>query len=358
MDFGIFNLMQQRHRAKTSRQVLDEALALTRAAEDLDFTTTWFAEHHFSNYSLCPSPLVMAAHAAGVTERLRLGTAVVVPALYMPARLLAEIAMVDTLSNGRLELGIGSGYQAFEFERFGVDLATAKDATFEMLDMIEMGLTQPNFTYQGNTYHQPSTAINVRPVQTPLPPIWLAGADPRLHRRAARDGHGVFISGALGGGDKLVTARQRITDAYVEEGRDPEDLRLGVLRFVFVSDDKKEAEHYLDCARYQQRLTNSLRNRTATFTDDYMVAEEPFEGEPSLDDIADNLIVGDVETCIERAAQELTEVRPDHMAIYFQVGDMELKPVLGSMERWMGEVVPGIEKALGRPIADIGGGGP
>ena len=221
--------------------------------------------------------------------------------------------------------------------------------------MIKLGLTQPSFAYEGNSYRQPSTAINVRPVQSPMPPIWLADNSQRLHRRAARDGHGVFVSGALGGTDGLVEARRRVCEAFVEEGRDPESLRLGVLRFVFVSDDRKEVEHYLDCARYQQRLTTSLRNRTATFSDDYMVAEEPFDGEPSLDDIAANLIVGDVETCVERAAEEFRRVRPDHMAIYFQVGDMELKHALGSMERWMGEVVPGIEKALGRPLVEIGG---
>src|SRR3954462_15517696 len=102
MDFGIFNIMQQRDPAKSAKQVFDEAIEQTIVAEQLGFGHAWDAEHHFSNYSLCPSPLMMCAHMAGRTGRIRLGTAVVVAPLYMPARLLTEIGMVDTLSNGRL----------------------------------------------------------------------------------------------------------------------------------------------------------------------------------------------------------------------------------------------------------------
>ncbi|MBT5811962.1 MAG: LLM class flavin-dependent oxidoreductase, partial [Rhodospirillaceae bacterium] len=140
MDFGIFNILQQRDKAKDSRAIIDETMAQIRVAEDLGFARAWFVEHHFSNYSLCPSPLTMAAYAAGITKNIRLGSAVIVPPLHMPARLIAEIAMVDTLSNGRLDVGVGSGYQTYEFERFGVDIDDRKAMTNEMLDMIELGL--------------------------------------------------------------------------------------------------------------------------------------------------------------------------------------------------------------------------
>ena len=93
MDFGIFNLMQQRGANVTSAELVDDAIRHTRIAESLGFGRAWFAEHHFSNYSLCPSPLMMVAHAAAVTERIRLGTAVIVAPLHMPARLLGEIGL-------------------------------------------------------------------------------------------------------------------------------------------------------------------------------------------------------------------------------------------------------------------------
>jgi alkanesulfonate monooxygenase SsuD/methylene tetrahydromethanopterin reductase-like flavin-dependent oxidoreductase (luciferase family) len=110
LDFGIFNVIQQRSRSKPSLQILNEAVEQTRVAEQLGFSTNWYAEHHFSNYSLCPSPLMMAAHCAGMTSKIRLGTAVVVAPLYAPARLLAEIAMADEMSNRRPEFVIDSSF--------------------------------------------------------------------------------------------------------------------------------------------------------------------------------------------------------------------------------------------------------
>ena len=162
MDFGIFNLMQQRGAKVTSAELVDDAIRHTRIAESLGFGRAWFAEHHFSNYSLCPSLLMMVAHAAAVTKRIRLGTAVIVTPLHMPARLLGEIGLADSLSGGRLDLGIGNGYQHFEFERFRVDIEERRERLFEMLDMIELGLTEKVFEYRGTHYRQPPTAINVR----------------------------------------------------------------------------------------------------------------------------------------------------------------------------------------------------
>ena len=105
MDLGIFNLMQQRGADVTSSELVDDAIRHTRIAESLGFGRAWFAEHHFSSYSLCPSPLMMVAHAAAMTERIRLGTAVIVAPLHTPARLLGEIGLADSLSGGRLDLG-------------------------------------------------------------------------------------------------------------------------------------------------------------------------------------------------------------------------------------------------------------
>ena len=353
LHFGIFNVMQQRHRAKPSQQILQEAVEQTRVAEELGFSTNWYAEHHFSNYSLCPSPLMMAAHCAGVTDTIRLGSAVVVPPLYTPARLLAEIAMVDSLSDGRLELGIGSGYQTYEFERFGVDLSESKARTLEMVDMIERGLTQDTFVYDGRHYSQPETAINVRPVQSPHPPIWFASNDPAFIRRAARSGYTVFTSGVLGSDNRLARTRDYMDQLLREDGLDPASLKVAVLRFAFVSDDKKEVEHYVDCARYQQRIAVSLRNRAETVVDGYMIQEKPYDEELPFEKLTANIPAGDVETCAASMVDVIRRVKPVHIAIQPQIGDVEHKQSLKSMERWATEVIPAIEKELGQPLAEV-----
>ena len=113
MEFGIFNLMGYRYRESSApaQRLVKEATEQTQLADELGYDAAWFAEHHFSNYCICPSPLMMVALCASSTKRIRLGTAVVVVPLYDPVRLLAEIGMADAMCDGRLILGIGSGYQ-------------------------------------------------------------------------------------------------------------------------------------------------------------------------------------------------------------------------------------------------------
>jgi alkanesulfonate monooxygenase SsuD/methylene tetrahydromethanopterin reductase-like flavin-dependent oxidoreductase (luciferase family) len=92
---------------------------------------------------------MMVAHCAAMTQKIRLGTAVVVLPLYNPSRLAAEIATVDALSNGRLMLGIGAGYQPYEFERFGVNIAQNLEMTNEICDILDLAFSQDFFSYDG-----------------------------------------------------------------------------------------------------------------------------------------------------------------------------------------------------------------
>jgi alkanesulfonate monooxygenase SsuD/methylene tetrahydromethanopterin reductase-like flavin-dependent oxidoreductase (luciferase family) len=348
MDFGIFILMQQRDQKKSSYQIIQEAVEQTRVADELGFGAAWYAEHHFSNYGLCPSPLMMVAHCAGVTKQIRLGSAVVVAPLYTPARLIAEVAMADQLSNGRLNLGVGGGYQQFEFERFGLTLENAKDKTLEMLDMLELGLKQTKFSYDGRFYQQPVTSISTRPLQSPMPPVWIASGDPMLMRRAIKSDHHVFISGMLGGSKRLGGFRDSIDQLAVSEGKDPARVKVGLLRFAFASDNKAEVEHYVDCARYQQRIAVSLKTRRESVTDDYMVQEKPFEEELPFEKMLKNLPVGPVDTVIERLVADIRAARPMHVALQTQVGDLDHKTMLRQLELWARVIIPAVQQEIAR----------
>ena len=344
--FGLFNLMGYRDAGKTTRQVLTETAEQTRLAEQGGFAMSWLAEHHFSNYCICPSPLMMAAYCAGQTSRIKLATGVVVLPLYTPARLIAEIGLVDALSDGRLVLGIGSGYQPFEFERFGADLATSKEQTEEVLEMIEKGLSEAQFEFHGEHFDQLPTHISPRGPQG-VPEIWIAGDAPPLQRIAARNGYAQILSGRLGDVDYLAGQRARCEAAFAEEGRDPASLSVGFLRFACVTDSRDEARKFADNALYQNRLAANLRNREEVMDGTGMMMAKPFENEPSIDEIVDNLIIGDAETCIEKCVNEITRLRPAHIAMFFQVGDYPHANAMRSLERFADEVIPGVEKAIG-----------
>ena len=227
MDFGHFSLMGYRERGYTSRQIFTEHGEQVKLAEQAGIEFAWFAEHHFSNYCTCPTPLMMAAHCAGFTSKIRLGTAVIVAPLYNPARVLAEIGMVDAMSNGRLALGIGSGYQPYEFERFGADLAASKAMMEEFLDILELAFSQEVFHYNGKYYQLPETHISARPIDG-IKEIWIAGDNEAGHRLCARRGYIPLFAGRHKGAEYFAEMRGKIEAAYRAEGRDASNAADGL----------------------------------------------------------------------------------------------------------------------------------
>jgi alkanesulfonate monooxygenase SsuD/methylene tetrahydromethanopterin reductase-like flavin-dependent oxidoreductase (luciferase family) len=348
MDFGIFNLMGSRQADKPTAQVFGEVAEQTRRADELGYTIAWFAEHHFSNYCLCASPLMMVAHCASITRRIRLGTAVVVLPLYNPARLAAEIATADALSNGRLMLGIGAGYQPYEFERFGVDIARNLEMTDEFCDILDLAFRGDFFSYDGKHYRMPETHIPARPVQNPLP-IYVAGHSQAMFRAAARHGYRVLTSGRVGGPKLLAEQYADIATAFAAEHVPLSRAHVTLNRFAHITDSRDEGMRFAENARYQTRLASSLRRRQEVMQGTVLV-DVPFPDEPPLETIYDNLLIGDVETVAEKLVAEIGATRPEHVCFSFKVGDTPHAAAMRSMELMIGEVKPRVEKALG-PLA-------
>ena len=351
MEFGIFILMQQRSYEQSSADVLRCAVEQTVAADQAGFDTAWYAEHHFSNYGLCASPLMMVAHCAPLTQRIRLGSAVCVLPLYNPARLMAEAAFADTVSGGRLELGVGAGYQQFEFDRFGVNLADAPAIFNEFLDVLPLGIQERVFSFEGKHINFPPTAISIRPAQKPMPPIWIATGDAATQRRAIREGHNLFVTALLNGKDKLATLRRQLEGAAEQEGRSIDDTKVALLRCAFASENEGEIQSFLDCARYQRRVSESLKFRRSQSEDGYMVLEQPGPNDMSLDTIRANLPVGSVDYVIERMVEEIRILRPKHVALQTQLGDFDQATMMRQIELWGERIIPAIRRELGPDFA-------
>lgn len=352
MEFGVFILAQQRGYHQTSAQVIHNSIEQTVAAEQAGFDAAWYAEHHFNNYSLSPSPLMTVGHMAGRTSRIRLGTAVCILPLYHPARFLAEVGYVDTVSNGRLELGVGSGYQEFEFERFGTNLAEAGAIYNEFLDIIPLALTQKTFSYEGKYLRVPPSSIAVRCVQQPLPPMWVTSGNPMTLGRAVRDGHNLFVTALLGGAPQVAGLRERLEKIAADNGKDLDrDVKFGFLRCGFASDNKAEIESYLENARFQRRISESLKQRRQQTDDGYMIKEVPWETDLSLDQMRENLPVGSVNEVIDKLLAEIDVLRPKHIALQTQLGDFDQRTMLRQIELWGDRIIPAVRKALGASVA-------
>ncbi|MCW1750259.1 MULTISPECIES: LLM class flavin-dependent oxidoreductase [Rhizobium] len=347
MEFATFILAAQRGYHQSSDSVIRNSIEQAVLSEQAGFDTVWFAEHHFNNYSLVPSPLMMVAHCAGVTSTIRLGTAVCVLPLYQPQRLLSEIGLADILSNGRLELGVGSGYQQFEFDRFGIDIDQAPAVFSEYLDIILKGLDQEIFEHDGRQLKIPSTAISVRTVQKPRPPIWVAAASPPSMSRAFRQGHNVLVTAFHDGLDALSTLRESLEKAASFEGKHVSDAKVSLLRCCYASDDEADINSYLDNARFQRRLSEALYERRQQSKDGYLLHETPTERDLSFENMRENLPIGSVNRVIDRLLQEISILRPAQIAIQTQLGDFDQKTMLRQIELWGEKIIPAVNKSLG-----------
>jgi alkanesulfonate monooxygenase SsuD/methylene tetrahydromethanopterin reductase-like flavin-dependent oxidoreductase (luciferase family) len=351
MHFGQFNLMGYRTPGAKAHEIYDNAVEQVKAAEANGFEISWFAEHHFSNYCVCPSPLMMLARLAGETKRIKLGSAVVVTPLYQPVRLISEIGMVDALTHGRLVLGVGSGYQPYEFERFGEKLDDAVPKLFEFMEMLELAFTRDVFSYDGKHYRVPETHIAPRPVNG-LPEIWVAGDNPALHKLAARKGWTVMLTPRHASVPQLLEARNRLAAVYAAEGLDATRVTIAPLRHVCITDDKAEAENFMENARHQIRLSQSLRFREELM-DGTMLVEKPYKSEPPMEEFARHMLVGSAELVAERLAALIAAARPKHMLLHFQAGASPQRTALRSIEQFASKVRPMIEDALG-PLDQFG----
>lgn len=172
--FGIWDHFERRPRLGVHEQY-QQKIALLQAAERLNFYAYHLAEHHLSPLDLAPSPGIFLAALAQATERLRLGSMVHILPLYHPVRLVQEIAMLDNLSGGRLEVGVGRGIRSIEHEWFGVSADEARARHDETLQIVVRALSTGNAAYEGRFYSIPDAPLDVLPIQKPHPPLWYAG---------------------------------------------------------------------------------------------------------------------------------------------------------------------------------------
>lgn len=177
MKLGLFSVIDHypAELPRTGEQLLQEIAEQTEAAERLGFACHWIAEHHFAPYGLSPNPAVTLAYLAGRTQKIRLGTAISLVPLRNPVQVAEDYALLDMLSGGRLNLGIGSGYLKHEFEPLGIAMETKADRMNEAHEVIVKAFTQDSFEHRGRFWqYDGPVSLQVRPVQRPGPPLWAA----------------------------------------------------------------------------------------------------------------------------------------------------------------------------------------
>ena len=161
-----------------------------------------------------------------------------------------------------------------------------------------------------------------------------------------------MFTGRWGGAEYLREMRARIDRAYELEGHAPGSAPVGIQRFMCVTSSRAETLEYVDNARHQMRLASALRRR-AEVMDGAMMNEIPMMNEVPIEEMADNLLVGDCETIAERLCGEIRAAQPSHMMFHFQVGASSHRQALETMEKLATDITPMVEREMG-PLSAIG----
>ena len=338
MKFGTFLLMQSPS-ARSSQEIYSRGVDVAQAAEALGFRSVWLAEHHFSTYGYLSRPVQLATYIAAKTTRLRVGTAVIVVPLHHPLVVAEEIATLDLLAGGRIDVGLGRGYQHYEFERLGLELESGRARWEEAVDVLMLAFEGKPFTYDGKFYKIPETTVFPQPLQQPRPPIWITAQSPDSVEGAVRRGFNV-LTGGFGVPLERMAEFRRLFDRVVSEVKPPQPLEVGVQRAVYVADDDADARVAAEQARWNMRVTLSLRNNYQRVEQGRAVPV-PAPTEPSVDDLLDRyLVIGTPDTCVRQIKRIQEAVGITHFNCSFWFGDLEHARVLRSMETFAREVMP------------------
>jgi alkanesulfonate monooxygenase SsuD/methylene tetrahydromethanopterin reductase-like flavin-dependent oxidoreductase (luciferase family) len=338
MNFGTFLLMQSPS-ARSSQEIYARAIDVAQAAESLGFGNVWLAEHHFSTYGYLSRPAQLASFIAGKTSRIRVGTAVIVVPLHHPLVVAEEIATLDLVSGGRLDVGLGRGYQHYEFERFGLELESGRARWEESIDIILKAFEGRPFSYEGKLFKIPETTVFPQPLQKPRPPIWITAQSPDSVEAAVRRGFNV-LTGGFGVPIERMAEFRRLFDRVVAEVKPSEPLQVGVQRAVYVTDSIADARAAAEEARWNMRVTLSLRNHYERVEQGRAIPV-PAPKEPDVDDLLDRfLVIGTPETVIRQITRIRADVGITHFNCSFWFGDLEHARVLRSMELFAREVMP------------------
>lgn len=338
MDFGTFLLLQSPN-AQSHKEVLERGVEIAKHADRLGFDSIWCAEHHFSTYGYLSRPIQYATHLASVTERIRVGSAVVVLPLHHPLIVAEEIGMADILSNGRLDVGFGRGYQPYEFERLGLSLDDSRERFDEAVDVILEAFKGKPFSYHGKHYSFEETSIFPLPIQDPRPPIWVVGQSTESIAATVKRGFNL-VSGGFGVPiDRLRAFRK----SYDEMDIDPavkSKIRVSTQRPVYVTTDESELPEMVAQARWNMRVTLSLRQGLERVEKGRAIAV-PFDKEPTDQELIDNYFVfGTPKQCVAKIEAIQDAMGIDHFNASCWFGDLPREKVLRSMELFAKEVMP------------------
>ena len=346
MKFGLFALPSWLEGdASQQSRIFGEMLEQVQFAEELGFDAVWLAEQHFTRYCICPNALSIAIYVAAHTKKIRIGTAVTVLTFRNPILVAEEAALVDVLSNGRLDFGLGRGSVAYEYGNFHVDFDSRTKRFQESLDII-LGLwTTPGFTYQGEYNHVDDLTIAPSPVQRPHPPVYIAVTKTAATVDAAISRDLPLLSAYALPEESTLGFLHWYYDRCAAAGKTPLVDQMPYFRIVYVAEDEKQA---IEDPQSGVTWINDLSSMRRTLTKgseinmdlDQWRRTRPEEPESYESLLKSNVYFGTPEECVRRIRRLQEEHNIQYFGAFMGFGALAHSKVMRSMELFAKEVMP------------------
>ena len=337
MKFGVFDHVDRSTLALADQ--FDRRLEYVRALEEAGFYCYHVAEHHATPLNMVPVPGVYLGAVANATKTLRMGPLCYLLPLYSPLRLIEEIAMLDHLSRGRFDLGVGRGVSPFELNFHKVDPKESQAIFLDALDAVVYGLTHDELNHEGPYFRYSGVPMELRPLQQPHPPIWYPSSTPRSAAAIGAAGYNFVTLGAT-------AAAKTCIDAFTANFSGPSGPALGfpggaaigISRHVVVGETTEDA---LRVAR--PAYTSWYASLTKLFRENNV--EGPAFARGTLGSLEGAIeagldIVGDPETVRAEIERQVAELGINYMVCQFYFGAMDHADAMRSVALFETEIMP------------------
>jgi len=347
MKVGLFDHIE--HGERPTAQLFDERLKFIQAADEAGFYCLHLAEHHQTPLNMVPVPGVFLGAVARLTRKIKMGPLVYLLPLYSPLRMIDEICMLDHLSHGRAEIGVGRGVSPFELKYHKIEHDQSREIFIDAYRCIAKGLTMDVLSYKGPHYEYDNVPIALRPLQQPHPPFWYGSSGAEGSTWAGEEGlHFVTLGPNQFAKDNIETFKK----AFARRGGKaaqpkPEfsgGVALGVQRHIFVDETDEKARAWGKPAMENHLANiNWIRNRhgvTATAARMKNVRGQNFE-ECVEEGTA---IAGSPKTVLAAIEKQAKEIGFNYLLAYLFLGAMSAENAMRSLKLFTAEVMPAVER--------------
>src|SRR5216117_2145960 len=317
MRFGTFFFFQAAP-GLSHEEVVHRELEQMEWTEELGFDQIWLTEHHFIDYGLSVDPATLASAAAARTRRVRIGLAAAILPFHHPLRLAEQMALVDILSNGRLDVGVGRGNRPAEFTGYRVPQEESRERFDEVVEIMRRAWTEERFSYAGRFYQFHDVRVIPKPVQRPHPPLYQVCVTKDGIENTALRGWPMLNSVLFGPVDQLLANRDTYAKA-LEEAKAAELWYQDSFRRFVIPERIEDAHPTL------QPAFRAMAERLGTVTWDGLVAETLAFGSPDT---------------VARHIEYMRSIGVGQILCWMNFGGLAQDKIRRSMELFAREVMP------------------